>query len=166
MAVLVLLMIPAGLVMVRPGLTRAVQDGLFIFHKNMGVLLLLLVILRLIYRLRFPPQPLPPSVPRWQRFAAAASHGALYLLLIVMPLSGYVRVRAGGFPIEGLDATGIGTLLPKSTALAEAAQSVHLVCGYALIGLIALHIAAALQHALWYQDGIWARIWPPDGGPR
>ncbi|WP_328803820.1 cytochrome b [Paracoccus xiamenensis] len=160
-AVLVLLMIPAGLIMVQKGLPRPVQDTLFIFHKNTGVILFLLMVLRLAYRWRYPPPPLPGSVPGWQRLAAHVTHIGLYVLLIVMPISGYVRVRAGGFPIEGLDALGIGTLLPKSEALATAAQSVHITCAFLLMALIGLHVAAALQHALIRRDGIWSRIWPP-----
>lgn len=163
MAALVLLMIPAGLIMVQKGLSRPVQDALFLFHKNIGVILFVLLIIRLIYRLRNQPPDLPNTLPAWQRQAARLSHLALYLLLIVMPVSGYVRVRADRFPIEGLDALGIGTLLPKSETLANAASAVHQAAAFGLIALIALHIAAALQHALLRRDGGWSRMWPPNG---
>ena len=105
-ALLVLATIPAGVVMVTEGISRPLQNSLFIFHKNVGVIILLLVIARLAMRLVTSPGPLPDSVPPWQRRAAAVSHGALYLLLIVMAVSGYVRVVAGGFPLEMLDAIG------------------------------------------------------------
>lgn len=163
MALLVLLMIPAGLIMVQKGLPRPVQDGLYLFHKNTGVILLLLIITRIAYRWRHKPPPLPAAMPLWQRRVAGLSHLALYVLLVVLPVSGYIRVRAGGFPIEGLDAMGIGTLLPKSEALAKAAQAVHVTSAFILIAVLALHIAAALQHGLLRKDGIWSRIWPPNG---
>ncbi len=162
-AVLVLLMIPAGLIMVQKGLARPVQDALFLFHKNTGVILFGLLVIRVIYRRRHPAPDLPDSLPTWQRQAAHLSHLALYGLLIVMPVSGYVRVRAGGFPIESLDAIGIGTLLPKSDRLADAASAVHQTAAFLLIAIVALHIAAAMQHAVLRRDGIWSRMWPPNG---
>ena len=163
MAALVLLMIPAGLIMVQKGLARPVQDALYLFHKNTGVILLGLLVIRLIHRRRHPAPDLPATLPHWQRRAAHLSHMALYVLLLVMPVSGYIRVRAGGFPIEGLDAIGIGTLVPKSENLANAASAVHQAAAFLLIALIALHVAAALQHAMLRRDGVWSRMWPPNG---
>lgn len=165
-ALLVLLMIPAGLVMTTKGLDRAVQDTLFLFHKNAGVLIFFLVLARLIYRLRHAPPPLPATMPAWQRRAADLSHKGLYALLLLMPVFGYVRVRAGRFPIEALDALGIGTLLPKSDMLANTAKALHYAGALALIALLGLHIAAALQHALIRRDGVWSRMWPPLGTGR
>ena len=78
-----------------------------------------------------------------------------------MPLAGYIRVRAGRFPIEGLDALGIGTLVPRSEALANAAKALHFYGAYAIAALIAIHIGAALLHGLILRDGVFARMWPP-----
>ena len=160
-AAAVLTMIPAGIVMIQEGIPRSLQDALFLFHKNTGVLLFPLILARLAYRLRHPPPPLPPSLPAWQRRAAALSHGALYALLIAMPVTGFVRVRAGGFPIELLDRLGAGPWLAKSEALAGVAKGLHALGAFALIGLLAVHVGAALHHALIRRDGVWARIWPP-----
>lgn len=160
-ALVVLLMIPAGLIMTREGLPRGLQDSLFIFHKNMGVILLPLVLLRMSYRLRHPPPPLPMTMPGWQRAIAGFSHSMLYALLLIMPLSGFTRVRAGGFPIELLDWLGAGPWIAKSDALARAAQSLHFGAAMLLIALICVHVGAALYHGLILRDTIWSRIWPP-----
>lgn len=162
-AVLVLLMIPAGLVMVQEGISRPIQDTLFIFHKNTGVILFAIMVVRLVYRRLNPPPDLPDHVPEWQRRAAGISHRLLYVALFLMPISGYVRVRAERFPIEGLDALGIGTFVPRSDALAEFAQTVHFITALLLIGLLLVHIGAALQHALIRRDGVFSRMWPPFG---
>lgn len=162
-AAIVLLMIPAGLIMIRDGISRPVQDALFLFHKNMGVLLVPVILVRILYRLTHKAPPLPPSIPGWQRIAARLSHVMLYLLLVVMPVSGFVRVRAGGFPIELLDRLGVGPWLPKSERVAEVAQSIHAIGAYALIAVLAIHVAAAIQHALIRRDGVWSRMWPPAG---
>ncbi len=159
-ALAVLAMIPAGLVMIRDGIPRGLQDTLFIFHKNTGTLILLAMLVRAAWRAAHPPPP-RPALPRWQARAATLNHAALYVLLVVMPVSGYVRVRAGGFPIEALDAMGLPGLVPRSDALAEAAQSVHYVAAWALIAAVALHVAAALHHGIVRRDGIVARMWPP-----
>jgi len=165
MAALILLTIPAGLIMVRPEMGRELQNALFIFHKNAGVLLLLLIVPRLIVRWRHPAPPKPASLPAWQVRVAGLTQGALYVLLVVQPVAGYVRVRAGGFPIEALDALGLGTLLPQSDALAEAAKTVHYWAGLALLALAALHIGAALYHRVVRRDGVFSRMWPPIGDP-
>lgn len=159
-AAFILAMLVVGLLMVQDGWSRPVQNTLFIFHKNTGVIVALLVMIRIIYRLRTPPPPLPKEIAPWQRKVSAWTHGILYMLIILMPVSGYIRVRAGGFPIELLDRLGIGTLLPKSDALANAAKSLHYAGAWALAALVALHIGAALQHALIKRDGIFQRMWP------
>jgi len=164
MAILILLTIPAGLIMVQQGLDRGLQNALFIYHKNVGVLLFFLVLLRLILRWRNPPPPLPDSVPAWQARIAGLSHRALYALLIILPIAGYVRVRAGGFPIEALDALGAPTLVGRSDAVANVAKSIHYGAGLTIAALIALHVGAALFHGIVKRDTVFSRIWPPVGG--
>ncbi|WP_233488890.1 cytochrome b [Rhodovulum sp. 12E13] len=162
-AVLVLAMIPAGLVMVQDGLPRPVQNGLFIFHKNVGVVVLLLMLVRLGVRRLRPPPDLPAHLPGWQRRAAAASHAGLYGLAILVPVAGYVRVRAGGFPVEWLDTLGVPALVPRSDALAQAAQTTHYVAALTFAALIGLHVLAAFYHGVLRRDGVFGRIWPPVG---
>lgn len=159
-AFLVLGMLPVGLLMVQEGLSRPFQNALFLMHKNTGVIVMLLVAARIFYRWRNPPPPLPNNLPLWQKRVSAWTHGVLYGLIVLMPVSGYVRVRTGGFPIEILDAIGIGTLLPKSDAIANAAKSLHYLGAWALAVVVGLHVAAALQHALIKRDGIFQRMWP------
>lgn len=162
-ALAVLLMIPAGLIMTREGLYRPLQDALFIFHKNLGFFLFPFILARLAYRLTHPPPPLPDSMPDWQKRAARLSHGLLYTLLLIMPLSGFTRVRAGGFPIELPDALGFGTWIAKNEPLANAAQALHLAAALTLIAVLAVHIGAALHHALIRRDEVWGHMWPPGG---
>jgi len=166
MALLVLGMIPAGIAMVQPDIDRSLQNTLFIFHKNTGVLVFLLLLVRVVYRLRHPPAPLPDDLPGWQHRAAQASHLGLYTLLFVLPVAGYVRVRAGGFPIETLDWLGVPTLVPRSDALAELAKTTHYVAGLGIAAIIAVHIGAAAFHGVIRRDGVFSRMWPPLGSGR
>lgn len=162
-ALVVLTTIPAGLIMIQQGISRPVQDALFLYHKNAGVIILLLVSARIVYRFIRPAPPLPDTVPDWQRVVSHAVHMLLYLLLIVMAVSGYVRVTAGGFPLEILDLLGIGRPVPRSEAIAETAKSIHYYARYPLIALIALHLGAAAYHAIVLRDGVFSRMW---GGVR
>jgi cytochrome b561 len=107
--VLLLVLIPVGLLMVQE-IPRPLQDRLFILHKGLGPVVLLLVVLRLVWRLFNPPPPLPADLPAMQRLAATLVHVGLYGLLLVMGVSGYVFVTTGGFPLEFLQMLGIPPL--------------------------------------------------------
>ena len=159
-ALLIIATIPVGGMMTEPGWTRATQNALYIFHKNIGVVILILIALRLVYRAMNPPPPLPASMPPMQRLAAEGTHWALYGLLIVMAVSGYIRVKAGGFPLESLDALGVPSLVPRSDALAETAKQVHAIARIPLVALILAHVGAAAFHGLVKRDGVFSRMWP------
>ena len=128
------------------------------------MLLLLLVLARLAYWLWNPPPPLPAHVAGWQRHVSGVTHAALYALLLVMAVSGYIRVAAGGFPIEMLDALGIPRLAPRSDTLANTAKAVHFWVRFPLGALIVLHVGAALMHLLVKRDGVFGRMWPRRAG--
>ena len=159
-ALLVLLTIPVALIMTTPGIERSLQDPLFLFHKNIGVVLLVLVAARLAYRLFNPPPPLPHDMPHSQRFIAEATHWLLYGLLLAMAISGFIRVTAAGFPLEVFDRFGIQNLVPRSETLADTAKQIHAVLRFPLIALIVLHISAALYHAIVKRDGVARRMMP------
>ena len=164
-AVMVISTFMVAYAMLDDRLPRNLRDTLFILHKNGGVLILIFVVLRLGWRARHPAPPFPATMPRWQTRAARGAHWLLYTLLMVMAISGYVRVRAGGFPIEALDALGAPLVVPQSDALADTAKFIHANARYALGGLVLVHVAAALRH-LRARDGVFARIWPPLGRGR
>ena len=127
-------MIPVGLTMVQEP-PQPWQDRLYILHKGLGPLVLLVVLTRLGWRAFPPAPPLPPSVSRPQQFAAGIVHAALYTALVVMGVSGYVFVDAGDFPTEALRALGVPPFIPKNEPLSKAAQSVHVTCAFVLIAL-------------------------------
>lgn len=159
-AALILALIAAGQVMTAEGLARGPRDALYLFHKNAGVLIGALMLIRLGYRIANPPPPLPATTPPWQAHIAHATHGLLYLLVFVMVVSGYLRVRAGGYPIEALDAMGLPSFVAKEKTLETVAKAVHAFARLGLIGLIALHVGAALYHTFWLRDGLLRRMWP------
>lgn len=159
-ALVILATIPVGAAMTMQGWARPVQDAMFVFHKNIGLVILVLVLLRLAVRAVHPPPPRPVGMSGLQARVAGAVHVALYVLLLVMAVSGYVRVAAGGFPLEVPDALGLPRLVPRSDALAASAKQVHATARVPLIALILAHVAAALMHGIVKRDGVFSRMWP------
>jgi cytochrome b561 len=161
---LVLVMIPVGLVMIQE-IPRPVQDPLFILHKGLGPIVFVVVVLRLIWRAFHPAPPLPADIPRAQRIAARTVHALLYACLLVLPITGYVRVTTGGFPLELLQALGLRPLFAKNEPVGEIFSTIHAATVALLLILIAMHVGAAAYHALVRRDGVFSRMWPPFGEP-
>jgi cytochrome b561 len=159
-AFLVIATLPIGVAMVQTGISRPLQNTLFILHKNGGVIILLFMIIRLAYRLMNPPPPLPATLAPWQKSAAEMTHLVLYVMVFFMALTGYIRVAAGGFPIEMLDALGIPKLVPRSDTLAGIAKTAHFWGRFVLVLAILAHVGAALQHRFIKKDEVFGRIWP------
>lgn len=153
-------MIPVGLAMAQEP-PQPWGNRLYVLHKGLGPLLFLVVLLRIGWRAFHPAPPLPPSVGPAQRLAASVVHAGLYAALLVMAVSGYVFVDAGDYPVEALQALGIPPFIPKNEALSGAAEAVHRTCAFLLIGLVALHLGAAVLHGAVRRDGVVARMWPP-----
>jgi cytochrome b561 len=159
-ALLVVLQIPAGIAMTSEPLS-AYSDPLYIFHKGSGTLLLVLVLARVAWRLMHRPPPFPAFMPPLEQRIAHATHAAIYVLLGVMVVSGYVRTVGDGFPIELLDALGVPPLIPEMPRIARAMLVVHQFTVIGLIGLLAVHVSAVLRHHLIEGNPVLARMWPP-----
>lgn len=130
------------------------------FHKSTGITLALLIIARLAWRVTHRPPPLPATMPAWERLAARLNHALLYACMIGMPLSGYV---ASNFSKFGIKYFGLLTLPPwgvDDRQVYALFNSLHKGLALAFALLIALHIAAALKHALLDGDGVMRRMWP------
>lgn len=159
-ALMVLVQIPTGIAMTSAPLA-AWADPLFILHKGLGAVLLVLVAARILWRITHRPPPLPGFLRAREQRIARATHLGLYTLLVVMVVSGYVRTIGDDFPIELLDALGIPPLIPPMPVLARAMLVVHEFTAIALVGLIAVHVSAALRHQLIERNAVLARMWPP-----
>jgi cytochrome b561 len=119
---------------------------LYSYHKWIGITVLLLLAIRLSWRLTHTPPPLSDSVAAWQRRASAIVHGLLYLLMVAIPLSGWLMSSAKGFPVVWFGVLPLPDLVGKDKALGDLLASVHQVLNFTLLGLVILHVAAALQH--------------------
>ena len=133
---------------------------LYSWHKWAGVSAFLLVWLRLFWRLTHRPPALPESMPKMMQFAAHAGHLALYLLMIAIPLSGWLMSSAKGFQTVWFGVLPIPDLLGKDKALGELLGTVHQGLNLLLLLVIAGHVGAALKHHFIDKDDILTRMLP------
>jgi len=156
-AALVLTTIPLGVVIANEWGGPA-QDFLYNVHKSIGVTLFPLVLVRLIYRLSHPPPPLPDDIPAIQRLAAHATHWALYLLLLVQPIIGYIMTSAYPAPVPFFGLFELPLLWPPDRALSDALTLVHRNLGILIAVVAAMHIGAALFHHFVRKDRVLMRM--------
>jgi cytochrome b561 len=135
----------------------------FNLHKSIGVTIGGLMVLRLLWRLAHRPPPLPASMPAWEVRAAGLSHVLLYVLLIAMPVIGFL---ASNFTKYGVKYFGlqIGPFFAENQAARDALQELHGALSYVLVVLIAVHMAAAVKHWLVDRDGVFQRMLPGSRG--
>ena len=133
-----------------------IRADAFNLHKSVGLTILALMLLRAAWRWRHPA-PALPAMPQWQRRAARLNHALLYAALFVQPLAGYLGSVFSGYPVKLF-----GMALPmwgwKDAMLKDLFGSVHFVNSWVLAGAVALHVAAAMKHALVDRDGTLARM--------
>ena len=165
-AALILFQLGLGLYMTDfvPDLSE--QFKLFQLHKSWGFVVFCLGVIRVAWRLANRRSPhLPVGTPRWQAIASHASHGLLYLLILVMPLSGWVMSAAS----RTQDYLGIQNMVfgvfampdpwvPGVRWIADAAKEIHELSAWAMIAILALHLAAALKHHIIDRDTVLKRM--------
>ncbi len=156
-ALILLVQVPAGIVMLQvdPG---PLQNALFNVHKNVGLVVFALALVRVGWRLANPVPALPLDVPGWQERAAHLTHFLLYALIFLLPVSGFLYTAFGGFPVPLLMVYDLGQLIPKSKPQAEVWQAIHHWSQWALYGVVALHVAGALQHHFVHRDDVLRRM--------
>jgi cytochrome b561 len=150
-------MLALGLYMVRLPISLE-KLQLYGLHKEYGLLLLTLVLIRITWRvINISPRL---SGPSWEKFAAHAAHLALYGCMLAMPISGWLLTSAAGLPPSFFGLFVLPTLCaatPESLALFEA---IHEWLAYGFIALIVLHASAALKHHFIDKDTVLRRMLP------
>lgn len=132
--------------------------ALYQSHKSVGLTILVLTVLRIIWRVMHKSPTLPAHMPRWEQIAAKSTQGILYLMMIAIPLSGWA--------IASTSSSGIPTLwfglfeVPMLPCLSgdhdahEIAEETHELLGNITILLLILHVVAALKHHFWDKDDV------------
>ena len=133
---------------------------IYSWHKWAGVSLLVLSIVRLAWRLSHPAPELPNTMGPLSRLAAHAGHWVLYILMLAIPLSGWLMSSAQGFPVVWFGVLPLPDLVSKNAELGEFLKNAHVYLNYTLIVVLIGHIGAALQHHFIKKDTIMTRMLP------
>ena len=119
---------------------------LYSYHKWIGITILLLASLRVMWRVTHTPPPLPDDMARWPRRASQVVHGLLYVLILAIPLSGWLMSSAKGFQTVWFGVLPLPDLVGKDKALGNLLAGVHQALNFTLLVLVILHVGAALKH--------------------
>jgi cytochrome b561 len=131
----------------------AARDWLIMLHGSCGLAILALMVFWGGWRLRHPPPSLRRTLSGVETVLARATQAAIFLLFVVMPVSGYIGLAAAGHPVSLFGVVDIPPVVPPSGRLSQAANAVHLGGEFLIYGLVALHVGAALMHGV-RRDGI------------
>lgn len=135
----------------------AIRGFAFDAHETLGLVVMFLIFLRLSWKMANPAPA--ESGPGWQRHAARLAHVLPYLLLVAIPITGYVMVNAKGHH-AAFFAWDVPSLVAKDEALAKPVSDVHELLANALLILVVVHALAALWHHVIERDSVLRRMLP------
>jgi cytochrome b561 len=150
-------MIPIGIAMANADFGDA-QDTLYHLHRSIGAVLLPIMLGRLLWRVRHPAPPLPADIPALQQFAAHATHWALYVLLIVQAMVGWIATSAYRAPILVFWLFELPPIWPVDQPFSERVFGLHRFLGITIVVVLCAHIGAALYHHFVRRDRVLMRM--------
>ncbi len=133
---------------------------LFLIHKSLGMTVLILASPRILLRIFKGAPPYRFPIDRLTQLGAAAGHAALYVLMIAVPIGGYVMTCAEDHPVPWFGVFSFPRLVAPDKALAEITEDAHVVGAWILIAVIVVHVLAAIWHHRFKKDEVMARMAP------
>lgn len=129
-------------------------------HKSIGITIGVLVLIRLSWRVFSPAPSFPTAMGAIERTLAKATHYGFYVLLLLMPISGWLMSSAANFPVSYFGLFTLPNMVSPDDALKELLQELHHLAATVLLSLVLVHVAAALKHHLWDRDDVLLRMLP------
>jgi cytochrome b561 len=149
---------PIGWLM--PDLHRGMTPGApMTFHVSFGIVILVLIVLRFVWRVTHPVAP-ESRLPPWQRLSSEAVHWLLYVLVLATTITGWLFASFRGWSISLFYLVPLPMLASDSAEAGKAIDGLHQAMELALLVVIGLHVAAALAHRFIYRDRIMQRMLP------
>lgn len=136
------------------------RRSLLEWHKSLGLTALMLICFRIAYRLTIRTPPYAEPIGRLAHIAAHGAHLLLYVLMLFMPLTGYLFSAAGGYSLQWFWLFHWPRVVPLDKTLAATGGALHLYGAYVLYAVVTLHILAVVWHRVVKRDGVFARMWP------
>ncbi len=129
-------------------------------HKSVGMTILILMLFRLYWRIIDRLPVLPITVPSWEKKAAHSVQACFYIVLLIMPISGWIMSSFGGHPVMFWGLFNARLPVSKNTVLAGNFFTVHSVVAWMIVGLLVLHIGAAFKHHFIEKNNVLRRMLP------
>ena len=129
-------------------------------HKSFGMTVFMLAIARLVWRWANPPPGLPAGMSPIERALARATHITFYVLLFVMPITGWMMSSAKNYSVSWFGLFTWPDLIAKNEAAFDVLKAIHDYLGDALFAIAVLHVLAALKHHFWNKDDVLKRMLP------
>jgi cytochrome b561 len=142
-----------------PGFTPA-KLKYFAWHKWIGVTAMALIIIRLVWRATHTPPPLPATTGRTAAMAAHGVHHLLYLLMVCVPVSGYIYSSIAGIQVVYLGLVPLPTLVGPHPELRHLFRNIHVYLDWTLFAVVILHFLAVVKHQLLDRDRLLSRMLP------
>jgi cytochrome b561 len=139
---------------------KATRSALLQAHRMAGLLIGWATIFRLGMRTRLPLADATPELPLWQHRASRLSQLAMYLLLLSLPVLGWLLTNARGQPVVLPGLGSLPVLLERDLDVADTLQLVHTWTAWILVSMVALHVGAAVWHHRIRRDGVLTAMWP------
>jgi cytochrome b561 len=160
-ALLMFAILPIAWIMTSLGRDAPGREAWVTTHKTIGILILGITVVRIAWRMVDPAPPLTGRAGRWEQALAKATYVLFYVVLVGMPVSGYILSAAGGHPVELFGLLPIPPLVPHDPALARSATAVHILGRWLVYALVALHLCGVALHVVVRRDGVLGRMLPP-----
>jgi len=155
---LLLVQYPIGWLM--PDIHRGMRPGAAMtFHVSFGMVILVLIVLRLAWRLAHPVAP-ESSLPPWQRFSSGAVHRLLYALVLATTVTGWLFASFRGWSMSLFYLAHLPMLASDNAAAGKTMDGLHQGMEWALLVVIGIHVASAMAHLFIYRDRIMQRMLP------
>ena len=152
MALLILAMIGVGIYMGDLAREDPLRAQLYTLHKEIGVTLLGLAVIRILWILVARAPVMPAALQRWEVVLAKSTVGLLYLLMLATPIAGYLMTNTGGKPISYFGLFDMPVLTGENHGLHEALEEVHEFLAFSILALVSLHVLGALKHRIVDRD--------------
>ncbi len=136
------------------------QGMLYEWHKSIGLVVLLVVLFRFIWRKTTSLPEWAPNLSAKEKRAIHIIERGLYICMILMPLSGFLFVMTGGFGVKLFDLWDLPRFIPEQSLVARAAQLTHAATAAALVVLLIAHWTVAFRHEARHGDGYVQRMLP------
>jgi cytochrome b561 len=134
--------------------------GLLARHKSFGMTVLMLAVLRLLWRFTHRPPALPAGMTSAERILAHATHIAFYVLLFAMPLTGWLMSSAKNYSVSWFGWFTWPNLIGQNETAFNFLKSTHDILSDVLLAIAVLHVLAALKHHFWNRDDVLVRMLP------